>query len=52
VGQFAAAFSPRVIGLTGPKAEIDKVAKEFAVYSERGARRRAAISSTTAAPST
>jgi protein SCO1 len=37
VGQFAAAFSPRVIGLTGPRAEIDKTAKEFAVYSERGA---------------
>jgi protein SCO1/2 len=37
VGQFAAAFSPRMIGLTGPRAEIDKVAKEFAVYSERGA---------------
>lgn len=36
VGQFAAAFSPRVIGLTGPRAEIDKVAKEFAVYSEKG----------------
>lgn len=37
VGQFAAAFSPRVIGLTGPKAEIDKTAREFAVYAERGA---------------
>jgi protein SCO1/2 len=52
VGQFAAAFSPRVIGLTGPKAEIDKVAKEFAVYRNAAPRRRAAISSTTAAPST
>jgi protein SCO1 len=37
VGQFAAAFSPRVIGLTGPKDEIDKTAKEFAVYYEKGA---------------
>lgn len=37
VGQFAAAFSPRVVGLTGPKAEIDKTAREFAVYSEKGA---------------
>ncbi|MDE1918483.1 MAG: SCO family protein [Sphingomonadales bacterium] len=37
VGQFAAAFSPRVIGLTGTKDEIDKAAKEFAVYYEKGA---------------
>jgi protein SCO1/2 len=37
VGEFAAHFSPRMIGLTGPKDEIDKAAKEFAVYYERGA---------------
>ncbi len=37
VGQFAAAFSPRVVGLTGSKAEIDTVAQEFAVYHARGA---------------
>jgi len=37
VGQFAAAFSPRVVGLTGSKAEIDKAAQEFAVYHARGA---------------
>jgi protein SCO1/2 len=26
-----------VVGLTGPKAEIDKAAQEFAVYHARGA---------------
>jgi len=36
VGQFAAAFSPRLIGLTGTPTEIDKAAKAFAVYHQRG----------------
>ncbi len=37
VGQFAAAFSPRLIGLTGTPAQIDQAAKGFAVYHARGA---------------
>lgn len=36
VGQFAAAFSPRLIGLTGTPEAIDKAAKAFAVYYRRG----------------
>ncbi len=36
VGQFAAAFSPRLIGLTGSQAQIDAAAKAFAVYHARG----------------
>jgi protein SCO1/2 len=37
VGEFAAAFSPRLIGLTGTPAQIDQAAKAFAVYYARGA---------------
>lgn len=36
VGQFAANFSPRLIGLTGTPAQIDAAAKGFAVYYARG----------------
>ncbi|MFM5931548.1 MAG: SCO family protein [Novosphingobium sp.] len=36
VGEFAAAFKPAVIGLTGTRAEIDAAAKAFAVYYARG----------------
>ena len=38
VGEFAAAFSPRLIGLTGTPAQIDQAAKAFAVYHVRGAK--------------
>ena len=34
--QFVAAFHPRMVGLTGSPAAIDKVAKEFAVYYAKG----------------
>ncbi len=37
VGEFAAAFSPRLIGLTGTPAQIDQAAKAFAAYHARGA---------------
>jgi protein SCO1/2 len=37
VGEFAAAFSPRLIGLTGTPAQVDQAAKAFAVYHARGA---------------
>ena len=37
VGEFAAAFSPRLIGLTGTPAQVDQAAKAFAVYYARGA---------------
>jgi protein SCO1/2 len=37
VGEFAAAFSPRLIGLTGTQAQVDQAAKRFAVYHARGA---------------
>lgn len=37
VGQFAAAFSPRLIGLTGTPDEIRQTAREFGVYYARGA---------------
>ncbi|MFM5907318.1 MAG: SCO family protein [Novosphingobium sp.] len=36
VGEFAAAFKPAVVGLTGTRAEIDAAAKAFAVYHARG----------------
>jgi protein SCO1/2 len=36
VGQFAAAFSPRLIGLTGTPAQIAQAAKAFAAYYARG----------------
>jgi len=36
VGQFAAAFSPRLIGLSGSQAEIDAVAAKFAVVKNKG----------------
>ena len=36
VGEFAAAFSPKLLGLTGTPAEIDAAAKAFAVYYARG----------------
>jgi protein SCO1/2 len=36
VGQFAAAFSPRLIGLTGTPAQVAQAAKEFGVYYQRG----------------
>lgn len=34
--QFVSAFSPRMIGLTGSQAAIDRVAKEYAVYHQKG----------------
>ncbi|WP_227711302.1 SCO family protein [Novosphingobium ovatum] len=36
VGQFAAAFSPRLIGLTGTPQQVDAAAKAFAAYYARG----------------
>ena len=36
VGEFAEAFSPRLIGLTGTPAQIDAAAKGFAAYYARG----------------
>jgi protein SCO1 len=36
VGEFAAAFSPRLIGLTGTQAQIEAAAKAFAIYHARG----------------
>jgi protein SCO1/2 len=36
VGQYAAAFSPRLLGLTGSQAEIDAAAKSFKVYHAKG----------------
>ena len=36
VGQFTAAFSPRLIGLTGPAPEIARAAKAFGAYYARG----------------
>jgi protein SCO1/2 len=36
VGQFAAAFSPRLLGLTGTQAQVDAAAKAFAVYHAKG----------------
>jgi protein SCO1/2 len=36
VGEFAAAFSPRLLGLTGTQAQVDAAAKKFAVFYARG----------------
>ena len=36
VGEFAAAFHPRLIGLTGTQAQVDAAAKGFAAYNVRG----------------
>jgi protein SCO1/2 len=36
VGEFAAAFSPRLIGLSGTQAEVDAAVKAFKVYAARG----------------
>ena len=36
VGEFAAAFSPRLLGLTGNAQQVDQAAKAFAVYYARG----------------
>lgn len=35
VGRFAAAFSPRIVGLTGTQAQIDAVTKEYAVIAQK-----------------
>ncbi len=37
VGEFAAAFGPRLLGLTGTAAEVDGAAKAFGAYYARGA---------------
>lgn len=37
VGEFAAAFSPKLLGLTGSDEQIAAAAKAFAVYYARGA---------------
>jgi len=34
--QFVAAFHPRIVGLTGPAAEIARVAKEYGIFFARG----------------
>ncbi len=36
VGEFAAAFSPRLLGLTGSSAEVDGAAKAFKAYYAKG----------------
>jgi protein SCO1/2 len=36
VGEFAAAFHPRLIGLTGSPDQVGKAAKAFAAYYTRG----------------
>lgn len=36
VGRFAAAFDPRVVGLTGTPAQIDAVKKAYAIWSAKG----------------
>lgn len=36
VGEFAAAFHPRLIGLTGTSDQVDHAAKAFAAYYNRG----------------
>jgi protein SCO1 len=36
VGEFAAAFSPRVIGLTGSEDQVAEAAKMFAAYYKKG----------------
>ena len=37
VGEFAAAFSPRLLGLTGTQAEVDAAVKAFKAVAQRGA---------------
>lgn len=36
VGEFAAAFSPRLLGLTGTPQQVDQAAKAFAAYYSKG----------------
>jgi protein SCO1/2 len=36
VGEFSAAFSPRLVGLTGTPEQVDQAAKGFAVYYAKG----------------
>jgi protein SCO1/2 len=36
VGEYAAAFSPRLLGLTGSQAQVDAAADAFKVYRARG----------------
>jgi protein SCO1 len=36
VGEFAAAFSPRLIGLTGSQAEVDGAVKAFKTFAAKG----------------
>ena len=36
VGEFAAAFSPKLLGLTGTPAQVDAAAKAFAAYYAKG----------------
>lgn len=36
VGEFAAAFSPRLLGLTGTPKQVDEAAKAFAAYYAKG----------------
>jgi protein SCO1/2 len=36
VGEFAAAFHPRLIGLTGTPEQVDKAAKAFVAYYQKG----------------
>ncbi len=36
VGEFAAAFSPRLLGLTGSQAEVDSAVKAFKTYAAKG----------------
>lgn len=36
VGEFTAAFSPRLLGLTGTPEQVDQAAKAFAVYYAKG----------------
>ncbi len=36
VGEFAAAFSPRLIGLTGARAKVDEAIKAFKVFAAKG----------------
>ena len=36
VGEFAAAFGPRLLGLTGTQAQVDEAVKAFSAYAVRG----------------
>jgi protein SCO1/2 len=36
VGEFSAAFSPRLLGLTGTQAQVDQAAKAFRAYYAKG----------------